>query len=181
MMQIFGRKCLAAMRGAASAFAASLALVAITPAQAENHFVQNQEEYERAAKNVEAGDVITLANGEWRDFDLVITGAGRENAPITVTSQEVGKVVLTGQSSLRIGGQHILVSGLVFRDGYSLRGEIISFRRNKQDLASNSRVTQVVIDNFSKPDRYESDYWVAIYGKNNRLITTIWSARPTRV
>ncbi|MEP2234356.1 MAG: polysaccharide lyase 6 family protein [Alteripontixanthobacter sp.] len=143
-------------------------LVAI-PAHAENYFVRNQNEYAHALKQIGAGDVIILANGEWRDFELVITGKGREDAPITVISEEAGKVFLTGQSSLRIGGEHILVTGLVFRDGYSPRGEVISFRRNKQDLARNARVTQVVIDGFSKPDRYESDYWVGIYGRNNRF------------
>ena len=146
-----------------------LAWLAIVPAKAENHFVRNQSEYAQAARQVEAGDVITLANGEWRDFDMVITGAGRADAPIAVQSEEAGKVVLTGQSSLRIGGAYITVSGLVFRDGFSPRGEVISFRRNKDDLARHSRVTEVVIDGFSKPDRYESDCWVGMYGQNNRF------------
>ncbi len=145
------------------------AWLSAAPALAENHFVRDQDEYAAALRVVEAGDVIILANGEWRDFDLVITGQGRADAPITVISQEAGKVFLTGQSSLRIGGEYILVTGLVFRDGYSPRGEVISFRRNKDDVTSNSRVTEVVIDNFSKPDRYESDYWVGIYGQNNRF------------
>jgi len=153
------RLCLALMAG----------WLAATPAFAERYLVQNQNEYESAADGVEAGDVIVLANGEWRDFDMVITGQGTAEAPITVTSQDAGQVILTGQSSLRIGGEHIVVRGLVFRDGYSPRGEVVSFRRNKDDLASNSRVTEVVIDNFSKPDRYESDYWVGIYGQNNRF------------
>ena len=142
---------------------------AATPALAEQFFVRNQNEYAQALSGVEAGDIIILANGEWRDFEMVITGHGREGAPITVISEEAGKVILTGQSSLRIGGEHILVTGLVFRDGYSPRGEVISFRRTKQDISRNSRVTEVVIDNFSKPDRYESDYWVGIYGSNNRF------------
>lgn len=140
-----------------------------SPAIAEEYLVRTQDEYARALDSVEAGDVIVLANGEWRDFDMVVTGEGREGAPITVRSEEAGAVVLTGQSSLRIGGEFIVVSGLVFKDGYSPRGEVISFRRSKEDLASNSRVTQTVIDNFSKPDRYESDYWVGIYGQNNRF------------
>jgi len=139
------------------------------PAQAENHIVHNQGDYAAAARDAQAGDVIVLANGEWRDFDLVITGEGREGAPITVTSEDAGQVFLTGQSSLRIGGEYIVVSGLVFRDGYSPRGEVIAFRRSKDDVAHHSRVTEVVIDNFSKPDRYESDYWVGIYGSNNRF------------
>ena len=150
------------------AFAAFLGALC-APAHAERHLVSNQSEYFAAAKSVQAGDEIVLANGEWRDFEMVITGQGQAEAPITVTSEVAGQVILTGQSSLRIGGAHIVVSGLVFKDGYSPRGEVIAFRRNKQDLARNSRVTQVVIDGFSKPDRYESDYWVGVYGKNNRF------------
>lgn len=139
------------------------------PALAERILVHNQAEYSAAASEIEAGDTIILANGQWRDFDMVITGQGTAAAPISVTSQDAGRVILTGQSSLRIGGDFVTVSGLVFRDGYSPRGDVISFRVSADDLASNSRVTQVVIDGFSKPDRYESDYWVSLYGSNNRF------------
>ena len=145
------------------------ACAAWSPLAAEHYFVRNQNEYAHALKQIEAGDIIILANGEWRDFEIVITGKGRKNAPITIISEEPGKVILTGQSSLRIGGEYILVTGLVFRDGYSPRGEVISFRRSKDDLARNSRVTEVVIDGFSKPDRYDDDYWVGMYGRNNRF------------
>jgi len=147
----------------------SLLLATAAPAAAEHYFVRNQNEYAHALKQLKAGDVIVLANGEWRDFEAVITGKGRKDAPITLISEEAGKVFLTGQSSLRIGGEHILVTGLVFKDGYSPRGEVISFRRTKEDQAKNARVTEVVIDNFSKPNRYDDDYWVGIYGRNNRF------------
>lgn len=143
--------------------------LASTPALAERFLVHTQEEYSQVLGEIEAGDVIELANGEWRDFDLVITGEGSEQEPITLKAEDPGQVFLTGQSSLRIGGQYVTVSGLVFRDGYSPRGEVVSFRVSKEDQASHSRVTEVVIDGFSKPDRYESDYWVGIYGKNNRF------------
>ena len=156
---MFARLCLSLMIG----------LFAAVPAWAEQFYVQNQEEYRTAANEVGAGDVIILANGEWPDFDMVISGQGRAGVPITVTSETPGEVILVGQSSLRISGEYIVVSGLVFRDGFSPRGEVISFRRNSTDLASHSRVTEMVIDNFSKPDRYESDYWIGIYGQNNRF------------
>ncbi|WP_164088968.1 polysaccharide lyase 6 family protein [Sphingorhabdus sp. YGSMI21] len=139
------------------------------PAQAEQYFVKNIDEYNEAAKKLVAGDIIILANGRWHDFEIKISGKGTKEKPITLISQDPGKVVITGQSNLRIGGEYILVTGLVFLNGYSPTGEVISFRRSKDDLARNSRVTEVVIDGFSKPDRYESDYWVGMYGKNNRF------------
>lgn len=138
-------------------------------AMADDHFVKTQAEYFAAAKDADAGDTIILASGNWQDFEIVLSGKGTAEKPITLTSEAPGKTVITGKSNLRIGGTYIVVSGLVFTDGYSPTGEVISFRRTKQDLAYNSRITEVVIDGFSKPDRYESDYWVGMYGKNNRF------------
>ncbi|MGB3167210.1 MAG: polysaccharide lyase 6 family protein [Alteraurantiacibacter sp.] len=139
------------------------------PAAAQDILVSTQAGFERAVDEVEAGDTIVLANGEWRDFEILITGEGRADAPITLRAETPGGVILTGQSNLRLSGEHIVISGLVFRDGYSPTGEVIAFRRNAEDLARNSRVTQTVIDGFNKPDRNETDYWVAIYGQNNRF------------
>ena len=148
----------------------SVALCAVAaPAYAEEYLVRTQQQYADVAKDLQPGDAITLANGEWRDFEIVITGQGTSEAPISLTAETAGEVVLTGQSNLRLGGEHIVVSGLVFRDGFSPTGEVISFRRDSDDLARNSRVTQVVIDHFSKPDRNETDYWVAMFGQNNRF------------
>ncbi|WP_162789546.1 polysaccharide lyase 6 family protein [Altererythrobacter sp. ZODW24] len=139
------------------------------PALAENFYVKTQAEYFAAAKDVQAGDVIILAAGNWQDFEIVLTGKGTAKKPITLISEAPGKTVITGKSNLRIGGEYILVTGLTFIKGSSPTGEVISFRRSKTDQARNSRVTEVVIDGFNKPDRYETDYWVGMYGSNNRF------------
>lgn len=61
-----------------------------------------------------------------------------------------------------------MISGLVFKDGYTPTSEVISFRIDSKNLAYNSRLTECVIDNYSNPERQESDYWIGMYGKNNR-------------
>lgn len=139
------------------------------PAHAENYFVKNQDEYAVAAKKLKAGDVVILANGVWRDFEIVFSGKGEAGKPITLISESPGKVIIAGRSNLKIGGSHMLVTGLVFRNGFSPTGEVISFRRTKEDMARDSRVTEVVIDHFNQPDRFQSDYWVALYGQRNRF------------
>lgn len=131
--------------------------------------VSDQEAYWAAVKNAEPGDTIALKNGVWTDFEIVFEGKGLEGKPITLTAEEKGGVILTGNSNLRLAGEYLLVSGLVFKDGYTLRDSVISFRKNKKQLANNSRVTEVIIDNFNNPERYENDYWVVMYGKNNRF------------
>lgn len=129
--------------------------------------VATQEEYKAAARIAQPGDVIILSNGVWRDFDLVLDATGTAEHPIYLIAEEPGQVVLSGQSSLRIGGEHLIVSGLVFRDGYTPRNEVISFRRDSKTLAFNSRVTRTVIENYNNPDRTQRDTWVVMYGQNN--------------
>lgn len=138
-------------------------------AYAEDYLVKNQNEYRTAEKNIQAGDTIILANGVWQDFEILLTAQGTSKKPISLRAEEAGKVILSGQSNLRISGKYLNVSGLVFRDGFTPTGEVISFRSSQDDLAFNSRITETVIDHFSKPDRYENDYWVGMYGQNNRF------------
>ncbi|MBR2175186.1 chondroitinase-B domain-containing protein [Sphingopyxis sp.] len=139
------------------------------PALARDLLVADQAQYKAAVKKAQPGDTIILADGEWRDFQIVFTGTGSATKPITLTAQTKGKVLLTGQSNLRIGGQNLLVSGLVFKNGASPTGEVISFRRDSKTLATDTRVTEVVIDGFSKADRRAEDIWVALYGTGNRV------------
>ncbi len=131
--------------------------------------VSTQDEYRAMAKIAQPGDVIVLANGTWTDFDLVLEAKGTEQNPIYLIAEEPGKVILSGQSSLRIGGEHLVVSGLVFRDGYTPLNEVISFRRDSKTLAFNSRVTNTVIENYNNPDRTQRDTWVVMYGQNNEF------------
>lgn len=137
--------------------------------KARVRLVRSQAEYRQLAADLKPGDVVVLANGEWRDFEIVLTGRGSREKPIALMAQEAGKVIITGRSNLRIGGSYMLVSGLVFRDGYTPTGEVIAFRRSKEDVATDSRVTQIVIDRFNPPDRSRSEYWVALDGKRNRF------------
>lgn len=143
--------------------------VTTIPANAADYLVANQNDYFAAEKKLQPGDTIILSNGVWQDFEITFSAKGTADKPISLKAETPGKVIISGQSNLRIGGDHLIVSGLVFRDGYSPTGEVISFRRNKNTLAFNSRITEVVIDHFNKPDRFDNDYWVGIYGQNNRF------------
>lgn len=136
---------------------------------AESALVRTPAEFASAVTRLQPGDTLTLADGEWRDFQAVFTGKGAEGRPITLTAQTPGKVILTGRSNLSLAGEHLVVSNLVFRDGFSPTGEVLSFRKSRAERANHSRVTGVVIDGFSKPDRAESDNWVALYGHHNRF------------
>jgi len=145
------------------------ALLAPVPALAADHLVRDPAAYAAAVKRAAPGDRILLADGEWRDFQIVFTGQGTQAKPITLAAQTPGKVILSGQSNLRIGGAHLVVSGLVFRNGWSPTRELIAFRRDSKTVASNVRLSEIVVDNFTNPDRRAEDIWVAIYGADNRV------------
>ena len=148
---------------------AALTLMLSQTGLAGTLLVHSQDEFEDAVDDLEPGDTIMLANGAWRDFEILFTGFGAPGQPITLTAETKGEVFITGQSNLRMAGEYLVVSGLVFRDGYSPTNTVISFRRTRGDYAYHSRVTETVIDRFNKPERGETDFWVMMYGRHNRF------------
>lgn len=136
---------------------------------AKDYFVESKQAFYDIASSLKAGDNVVLKNGTWSNFEILLSGKGTEDNPITLTAETKGKVILSGESNLRLAGEYLFVSGLVFKDGYTPSSAVIEFRKDKHELASHSRVSEVVIDNYNNPDRQESDYWVALYGKHNRF------------
>jgi poly(beta-D-mannuronate) lyase len=158
------------MRKLRAAAIAGVFLLAVgLQAMAGEHLVRNPAAFAQAVRDLRPGDTVVLADGEWRDFQILFTGEGTADRPITLTAQTPGKVVLTGRSNLRMAGEYLVVSNLVFRDGWSPTGEVLSFRRSPEARANHSRATGIVIDRFNNPDRRQSDHWVAMYGHDNRF------------
>lgn len=136
----------------------------ITPGE---KLVKNSDELTTAIKSAQPGDKIIMASGVWQDIEILFEARGTKELPIELSAESPGKVVISGKSNLQIAGEYLIVSGLVFKDGYTPTGEVISFRSDKNKLANYCTVTQCVIDNFSNPERFEFDLWVAIFGKHN--------------
>jgi len=153
--------------------ASAIAVLALAACGGESEnkagVVSDQQSFDEAVKVAAPGDVITLANGTWEDFEILFTGQGEEENPIRLVAETPGKVILSGQSNLRLAGEYLEVSGLVFKDGYTPTSEVVSFRKNSKEFANNSRITNIVIDNYNQPERQEVDFWVMMYGKNNRF------------
>jgi poly(beta-D-mannuronate) lyase len=152
-----------------AAFALLLFVIATARANAAEILVHTPAEYTAATGALQPGDAVVLANGEWRDFQIVFVGKGTSVLPIKLTAQTAGKVIISGQSNLRMAGEHLVVSNLVFRDGYSPTGEVLSFRLSRTQRARHSRIAGIVVDHFNQPDRSRSDNWVAMYDSYNRF------------
>jgi poly(beta-D-mannuronate) lyase len=131
--------------------------------------VKNISELREADKKAQPGDIIVLSNGEWANTEIRLTCKGTKEKPITFTAQTAGKVLITGHSYLKIGGDYIVIKGLYFQKGYAGDDAVIDFRVNKNLLANNCRVTECAIVDFNNPKRMDENYWISFYGKNNRL------------
>lgn len=131
--------------------------------------VKDKSELIKAISSAVPGNTIILKNGVWTDIEIVFEASGTEEKPISLKAETSGKVFIEGLSNLKLAGQYLAVQGLVFRNGYTPVSEVISYRKNKENVCNHCRVTSCVVDNFNNPERYDEDLWVAIYGKNNRF------------
>lgn len=125
-------------------------------------------EYNLLIKNATAGDIIILKNGIWKDVKLNAYGNGTEDAPIIVKAETPGEVHVTGNSTLNIYGEHIIVSGLWFKDGATTYKSVVQFRKDSKTFANNCRFTNNTISYFDNISD-QKDHWVDIWGKNNRV------------
>jgi poly(beta-D-mannuronate) lyase len=115
------------------------------------------------------GDTIRIPDGEYANAQLVLTGKGEAGKPIVIMATTPGEVLLTKNSYLKLGGEYLEVNGLRFTDGFAAQGAVIEFRKNNDQLANHCRVTQCSIDNYSKPERFNTDSWIVFWGKHNRI------------
>ncbi len=145
----------------------ALGLATIAPITLEDTLVHTVDEFREAVRHAQPGDTITMANGIWHDADLVFDADGAKGDSIIVRAEIPGEVILTGQSSLRIGGQYLKVEGLWFHRGALDRGHVIAFRTNR--AARHSRITNCAVTEFN-PDNWLLQYkWVSLYGTHNRV------------
>ena len=144
-------------------------LLAYTFSWCQPIVVKNITEFNKANTLARPGDTIVLQNGAWNQVALKIDCQGTKEKPIVWKAQVAGKVLISGQSTLKIGGSYLVVDGLHFVNGFSGDDAVITFCTNERTVANNCRVTNTVIDNFNNPKRLDENYWISFYGKNNRL------------
>ncbi|HTN22212.1 MAG TPA: chondroitinase-B domain-containing protein [Pelobium sp.] len=137
--------------------------------KAETVIVNTPKELKSAVAIAKPGDTILLGNKEWKDAIMQVNGKGTAAKPIVIMPQNKTSVLITGQSALNIGGEYLIIKGFHFKNGFSPKEDVITYRINNDNLANNCRVTECVIEDFSQPERFHSDSWVVFWGKNNRL------------
>src|SRR5207249_7433959 len=158
-----------AVRTAILTFGFGFALVQANVAGATTFFASNAASISAAAAG--PGDsIVMLTNGVWNDASISFKKLGTLANPITLKAQVQGRVLLTGNSRLFIGGTNLVVDGLVFTNGStSQSSDIIAFRTSSSSLAKNCRLTDTSLIELN-PSSDSTDYkWVSLYGTSNRV------------
>ncbi|NGM62239.1 hypothetical protein G5B30_09960 [Sphingobacterium sp. SGG-5] len=150
-----------------------------TMAQSSNKIpVKSAEELHAAFAKATPGDVIVMKNGVWKDIDIVFKANGTESAPVTLMAETPGQTIISGSSSLRIAGRHLVVDGLYFKDGHSSRPlHLIEFRSGNIP-AEHCRLTNVVISSFNKPKG--TDVWVGLFGSHNQIDHCLFEGKTSK-
>lgn len=123
---------------------------------------------EDAFEDAAAGDTFILGDGEWKDVAIHIEATGTADKPVLVRAQTPGRVVITGESRLRISGSHIVVSGLYFRNCVE-ESEVVAFRTDSSRPARNCRITNCAMRNELPTAVQIESKWLSIYGERNRV------------
>ncbi|HKJ89652.1 MAG TPA: polysaccharide lyase 6 family protein, partial [Oceanipulchritudo sp.] len=133
--------------------------------------VRTPAELETALAGVEPGTVIRMAPGEWTGLDLLIRAEGRPEAPVVLKAATPGTVRLTGETSIRLEGSHIEISGLHFHEAVVPEGReaLITLRGEAGKVARNSRLTELYFERCNPEDLLRKYPWIRMYGKANRV------------
>lgn len=144
-------------------------VLCIFSAHAITYTVGDISALNNAIDAVVPGDIIEMEDGVWLDHDIVFDANGTASAPITLRAQNPGQVIISGLTDFRIGGDYLIVSGLVFENCTTDQSNLIAFRRNSSDQANHSRLTDCVIKNCN-PTSTTIDYkWIGIFGTYNEV------------
>ena len=96
--------------------------------------VKNSDELTAANKKAMTGDIIILQDGEWKNLTIHLTCNGTKENPITFRSQTRGKVLITGNSKLKLGGNFLIIDGLNFINGYAGNDAVVILLKDANGL-----------------------------------------------
>jgi poly(beta-D-mannuronate) lyase len=130
--------------------------------------VSNISQIAAALSYARPGDTLTMTNGTWTNVMIQFAAYGTASAPILLRAESYGGVIITGASNLRISGRHLIVDGLMFKNGSSASDAVIEFRGIYGESDS-CRLTNCSIINFNPADSTRDYKWVSLYGIRNRV------------
>ena len=157
--------------GIALAIAAGILcnLLNTAPAMAAVRSVCDANALQNAANLAGAGDVIQLCSGTWQDVHLATSARGTAGSPIVITAAEPGKAVLTGSTLIELGGEYLVIDGLVFTGTYTGSDPYVIHFKSGSAYCKSCRVTNTVFDSYNPTDLSRDVQWIMVEGANHRI------------
>jgi len=112
---------------------------------------RNAGEIEKLSGRLKPGDQLILTGSSWKDARFTFRGEGTQEAPIYIGAEEPDSVVLSGASSARFHGSHLVIMNLTFRNGViagSMRS-VLALGLSREQAADHCLVNRITIDNFN--------------------------------
>ena len=139
------------------------------PCIAATYRASSRAELAGICRTIQPGDTVILADGTYTDRHFILTGTGTAERPITLQAETPGKVVLNGASKLSIGGDYLVVDGLLFRGGALESKSIIEFRAGNSPPTRHCVLRNTAIIDYN-PRQIDTRYfWVSLYGADNTV------------
>ncbi len=115
------------------------------------------------------GDTVLFAEKNWNNEQLIIDISGKPGAPVVFMGEVPGKTIFTGNSTLKIAGDYLVICDIAFHNGVpTASGSIIEFRSGTRE-ASYCRLTNVSILNYNPVNKDLDTKWISLYGTHNRV------------
>jgi len=124
------------------------------------------------------GQTVCLASGTYSGLDISFGGSGTLAQPITVGAQVPGTVTISGEVSIAMTGEYVVLQGFIFKDG-SQDNQVIQTRANSSTPCNNCRITENSLINMDEGIE-DTTKWVYIYGNDNRIDHNWFSGKTTR-
>lgn len=157
----------------------ALVLLALSfPCRADTHRANSPSELADICRIIQPGDTVILSDGAYTDRHFVFTGTGTKEHPITLRAETPGEVVLNGTSTLSIGGEYLVVDGLLFKRGALKSGSIIEFRAKSSPRTRHCVLRNTVIMDYNPAQIDTRYFWVSLHGSDN-IVEHCWFSGQT--
>lgn len=150
----------------------SILVILLVSTIAYTQVVTNSSQLMDAIASATAGTTITLEDGNWNDVFIDIEKNGTQSNPITITAQNPGAVLMTGNSRVYMEGSYVTVSGLVFQDPSNLviDGDkikpVIELKRCNHCKVINNKIDTY---NGTESQKTLTFKWILTDGQNNEI------------
>lgn len=123
----------------------------------KTYAIHSAEEYENISFLLQPGDDVSIANGTYSPWSLIINCNGTADKPITIHPEEKGKVIFSGevlQAIFILNGSYTVLSGIQFTGCNLIKGKGASGILVELNNSKYCRLTQCTFTNNEANGQY---------------------------